>query len=137
MTITTQSAGGVVVNPKGEVVVVNQQRASWSLPKGHVEGEETLLETARREIYEETGVSDLELVKELGTIERYKGGLNDDEDKSEWKIITMFLFRTNAEKLKPVDLENPEARWVPKKEVAGLLTYKEDKEFFSRIASDI
>ena len=132
-TITTQSAGGVVVNKKGEVLVVSQMGTSWSLPKGHQEEGETLLETARREIYEETGVSDLELVKELGNIERYKGG----DDTSEWKIITIFLFKTGTEKLQPIDPKHPEARWVAKKEAESLLTYQKDRDFFSRIASEI
>jgi 8-oxo-dGTP pyrophosphatase MutT (NUDIX family) len=31
---------------------------------------------ARREIYEESGIRDLELVRELGTYERYKIGVD-------------------------------------------------------------
>ena len=58
--IETRSAGGVVVNAEGKVLVVNQHGTSWSLPKGHIEDGEDALAAARREIYEESGVSDLE-----------------------------------------------------------------------------
>src|SRR3989344_5541862 len=49
----TKSAGGVVVNEKGEVLIVNQNGDSWSLPKGHIDPGETAIEAARREIGDE------------------------------------------------------------------------------------
>lgn len=51
----TKSAGGVVVNQKGEILVVNQDKTSWSLPKGHIDNNESAEVAARREIYEECG----------------------------------------------------------------------------------
>ena len=59
----TITAGGIIINEYKEVVIVNQNHDSWSLPKGHVEDNETILETAKREIYEETGLSDIEFIK--------------------------------------------------------------------------
>ena len=55
----TESAGGVVLNKKGEVLIVNQYGNSWSLPKGHIEEGEEILEAAKREIYEESGIKNL------------------------------------------------------------------------------
>lgn len=49
----------------------------------------------------------------------------------------MFLFRTNEEDLNPVDADNPEARWVEKEKVAGILTRQEDKDFFLKIINKI
>jgi ADP-ribose pyrophosphatase YjhB (NUDIX family) len=129
----TRSAGGVVTNSEGEVLVVSQRGTSWSLPKGHIDPGESPLAAARREIHEESGISQLELVRELGTYERHKIGLDGGDDPSELKIITMFLFRTNQKSLKPVDADNPEARWLEKTKVIGLLTHQKDKEFFQRI----
>jgi 8-oxo-dGTP pyrophosphatase MutT (NUDIX family) len=91
----THSAGGVVLNPDGEVLVVCQHGNSWSLPKGHIDLGEDALEAAKREIYEESGITKLELVRELGSYERYRIGLNGGESRSELKVITMFLFRTS------------------------------------------
>ncbi|HMD32793.1 MAG TPA: NUDIX domain-containing protein [Candidatus Acidoferrales bacterium] len=124
------SAGGVVTNPDGKVLVVSQRGKTWSLPKGHIDRGEHALDAAKREIYEESGISKLEFVRELGTYERYRIGLDRDDDHSEKKVITMFLFRTRQMELKPIDPKHPEARWVEKGKVARLLTHKKDKEFF-------
>ncbi len=129
----TQSAGGVVLNPKGLVLVVNQNNNSWSLPKGHLDSGEDALTAARREIYEESGISVLKFVKALGVYERYRIGRDGGDDCSELKTIEMFLFETNEETLKPIDPDNPEARWVSPREVAGILTHAKDKDFFLKI----
>ncbi len=128
----TQSAGGIVVNGKGQIVVVSQKGTSWSLPKGHIEQGEDALTAARREIYEESGLSGLQLVEELGSYRRGKLGANGEDDASESKTIFMFLFTTNERELRPLDTDNPEALWVDKDQVAALLTHPKDKEFFNR-----
>ena len=125
----TQSAGGVIVK-NGLVLVVSQHGTSWSLPKGHIEKGEDKITAAKREIYEECGISDLKLIRELGSYQRYIISEEGKEQKSELKTIYIFLFHTNQDALKPVDPENPEARWVPKKEVAKLLTHPKDREFY-------
>lgn len=129
----TETAGGVVLNKKGLVLVVNQNGNSWSLPKGHIDEGEGKLQAAIREIYEESGIKNLSYIKELGSYERYRIGLDGGEDKSEIKKIYIFLFKTKEEKLNPIDPGNPEARWIQKEKVANLLTHKKDKEFFLQI----
>ena len=69
---TTESAGGIVLNQENKILIVNQNHDSWSLPKGHVDPGETILEAAKREIYEESGVSQLEYIKDLGFYQRFK-----------------------------------------------------------------
>ena len=128
--IDTFSAGGVVLNSSGQVLVVGQRGNSWSLPKGHIEAGEDALCTAKREIREESGISELELVKELGTYRRFKMAKDLKDDKRVRKNITMFLFKTRQNALRPIDPDNPEARWVDKEKVKGLLTHKKDGEFF-------
>ena len=132
-----KSAGGVVISRTGKVLVVSQKGISWSLPKGGIDPGEVPLIAARREIYEESGLQDLTLLKELGSYWRYRIGKDGKEDQSERKTITIFLFKTAEEHLKPVDPHNPEARWVEKDEVADLLTYPKDKEFFLRFKDEI
>lgn len=128
--LETKVAGGVVLNREGEVLIVNQNNDSWSLPKGHLEDGEDALEAAKREIQEESGVSELKFVKDLGSYKRYKIGKHEAEDKSELKEIFVFLFHTDQINLRPVDPANPEARWVDKEDVVNLLTHQKDKEFW-------
>ena len=128
--IRTESAGGVVLNRAGQVLVVNQKGTSWSLPKGHIEEGEDALSAARREIREEAGVTRLEYEGECGSYSRYKIGADGGEDESELKTIRMFLFSTEQAVLSPSDGDNPEARWVEREEVAGFLTHPKDRQFF-------
>lgn len=126
-----------MLNKKGLVLLVNQRGTSWSFPKGHIDKGEDPLTAARREIHEESGVTDLKLIKDLGSYERYKSGLEGGDDTSEFKTIHLFLFSTDHEKLQPLDPCNPEARWVDRKKVAGLLTHQKDKEFFRSVVHKI
>lgn len=55
-----KAAGGIVVNPKGQLLFIYRNK-KWDLPKGKMEKGEQPEETALREIAEETGISDLKL----------------------------------------------------------------------------
>ena len=132
-----ESAGGVVLNPRGDVLVVNQNGNSWSLPKGHIDPGESPLEAAKREIYEESGLKKFHFVRALGSYERPRIGKDGGSDPSEIKRITLFLFTTTQKKLSPVDPQNPEARWVPRLKVADLLTHAKDKSFFRALLKDL
>ena len=53
------SCGAVVfTRASGQIlfVIVQEQAGAYSFPTGHMEGDETELETARREVFEETGL---------------------------------------------------------------------------------
>lgn len=133
----TETAGGIVMNGN-MVLVANQHGDSWSLPKGHIDRGETKLEAAIREIREETGIIQLDFVKELGSYARHKigkGGKGDD--KSELKTIHMLLFTTKQKELMPLDPDNPEAKWVHRDKVAGLLTHPKDREFYLSVLKGI
>jgi 8-oxo-dGTP diphosphatase len=126
----TISAGGVVVNRRGQVLVVSQRGRAWSLPKGHVDPGETLLEAAVREIHEETGVADVSLLHYLGCYERCRIGKHGGEDPSEWKELHFFLFRSGQVTLAPLHVfDHPEARWLPLAKAAALLTHPRDRVF--------
>jgi ADP-ribose pyrophosphatase YjhB (NUDIX family) len=125
-----ETAGGIVVGPDNKIVVVSQNGDSWSLPKGGVDDGETPLQTAEREIREESGINDLELVCELGTYNRARIGKDGHGDMpNQMKEITFFLFKTKQKELQPEDLLNPEAIWLSWGEAANRLTHAKDKEF--------
>lgn len=49
-----------IVQAEGELLVVEERvkgRITWNQPAGHLEANETLLEAAQRELFEETGIS--------------------------------------------------------------------------------
>lgn len=131
--IQTFSGGGVVVNKQGLILAVSQHGTSWSLPKGHIDPGEDAKTAARREIAEESGITRLNFIKKLGSYDRSKIARDGGQDKSERKTITIFLYTTDEQDLKPLDPENPEARWVAPDQVAGLLTHPKDQTFYKSV----
>jgi len=127
----TESAGGIVINnDTGKVLLTRQENNVWSLPKGLIDEGEDALTAAKREIYEETGVNDLSLIRMLGSYKRHPIGLDNKDVTSELKTIHIFLFTTSQTHLSPQDSLHPEARWLSKKEAHTLLTHRKDREFF-------
>ena len=71
------TAGGIVFrrNKKGEVeiLLIQDHKDRWTIPKGHIEEGETAQEAARREIGEEAGLLEIDMLGWLGKIHfRYR-----------------------------------------------------------------
>ncbi|MBI2013666.1 MAG: NUDIX hydrolase [Candidatus Colwellbacteria bacterium] len=133
-------AGGVVLNKDGKIAIVkNSGRFGeyWSLPMGRVDENEDVFDCALREIREETGLVNLELVKKLGSYNRKGMDYDNGEPKEVPKKITLFLFNTNEMELKPVDPDNPEAKWVTIDEAINLMRHEGDKEFLRSVKDKI
>lgn len=60
------AGGGKVYNDKGDILFIFRN-GKWDLPKGKIDGKETIEAAALREVEEETGVKDLKIVKPLET----------------------------------------------------------------------
>lgn len=121
------SAGGVILNSQDEVLLVNEGDGFWGFPKGRSEKDETLLETATREIAEETGLTEITKIAELGSYQRHPVW-QGVENKVETKDITLFLFRTNQE-LPEANTENNECRWFSVDQVIDKLSHVKDRQF--------
>ncbi len=106
------SAGGVIVRrAHGQLYVALVREGglpAYVLPKGHVEPGEALDCAARREIAEESGLTDLTLIDELAVRERL------DYQKRSWKTTHYFLFVTRQAKGTPTDsAHHSEVEWFP------------------------
>ena len=70
------TAGGIVFRhgEKGvEILLIQDAKDRWTIPKGHIEEGETAQQTARREIGEEAGLSKVDILGWLGKIHfRYR-----------------------------------------------------------------
>ncbi len=71
------TAGGVIFrrDKEGgiEILMFQDARGRWSIPKGHIEPGETAQQTAKREIGEEVGLSEVDVLGWLGKVHfRYR-----------------------------------------------------------------
>lgn len=56
-----------------EILLIQDMKDRWTIPKGHVEPGESLRQTAEREINEETGLKEMKIMNWLGKINfRYR-----------------------------------------------------------------
>ena len=131
------SAGGFVLNDLSQIVLVQNKSDSWTFPKGHVEEREGIEEAARREIHEETGLTDLSLLRKLGVYDREKTKITEGQLERYAKRIHVYLYKTPQIDLNPLDPENPQAIWVDIESAKEKMTYSEDRRFFESIKEHI
>lgn len=123
-------AGGVVAHTgTHKIALITNQFGHHVLPKGSVEPGETYEAAARREIYEETGLSDLQLVHKLGVLERPGHASAMSKHIDVVKQIHLFLFSTTNTKLVPVQRDSIAASWVTAKDLANVMTWPEELHF--------
>ena len=117
--------------PKTKVIRVKPVLA---LPKGLVDPGEKPLETALREVYEETGVSASPITK-LGDI-KYVYTRTWGDGARVFKIVSFYLMRYRSGRINEIApamrIEVARARWVPLEEAPTLLAYKGEKQMAGR-----
>ena len=128
------SAGGVIVRVErglAELAIIARRnragRVEWCLPKGHIEGTETLEETAVREVAEETGIIG-EVVAPLGIIDFWFVA----DGRRVHKTVHHFLLRAIGGALSDADVEVTEVAWVPLDELSDRLAYADERALVER-----
>lgn len=134
---TVLAAGGIVLNQKNQIAIVSQFGEEWVLPKGKLDEGEDILECAKREIAEETSLTDLQLIQKLGTYEHISQGRSQLNNERIYKIVHMYLFRTNQIELKSQDPHNPDALWIDIDEVDKYFRKHAQTDFFHSVKNSL
>ena len=130
-TMTKEKSCGAVVYRKHngfiEFLVQIMSAGHISLPKGHVEEGETEIETALREIKEETSL-DVIIDSSFREVVTYSPFPNVIKD-------VVFFIAESKENVVPIDLhdnEVRESRFLPFEEAYNFLTYETDKNVLKK-----
>ena len=116
---------GVVLFNSGKVLLLRHSTTSsrrgghWDFPKGHMEEGETEVETALRELKEETGISNIEFLKDFRKTIAYTFSL---ENRKIRKEVVFFLATTSVNKVN-LSYEHADCGWFDFESALKRLTY--------------
>lgn len=103
-------------------------RLLWSLPKGHLEADETIEEAAVREVEEETGIRG-RIIAPLGTVDYWFSA----DRRRVHKTVHHHLMIAVGGALSDGDAEVAEVAWVPLDEVADRLAYADERALVAKV----
>ena len=107
----------------------NGDEGHWDFPKGHVEGSETELETAKRELIEETGIVNFRLFDGF----RHRIEYNFPKgNEMVLKEVIFFLAESNTKEV-VLSSEHQNFVWLSKDLAHNKLTYTKAKEVLSAV----
>lgn len=120
------TAGGIVFrrgnNGQVEILLIQDAKNRWTIPKGHIEPGESAKDTAEREIKEETGLENMRVLNWLGKINfRYRR-----QQSLVLMSTEIFLVEAmgNTGKIKPEEWMN-NIRWFPAMEALDKIEYED------------
>jgi 8-oxo-dGTP pyrophosphatase MutT (NUDIX family) len=127
------TAGGMVFRRTGgdnlDILMIQDRKGRWTIPKGHVEEGESFEQTATREIGEETGLTKLAIRDKLDKIFFFY--------RREGNLIYMTTHIFLIEALGDTDALVPEnsegivdVRWFPKEQAMQQIEYKDTERLF-------
>lgn len=126
--IKEKSCGAVVYKKEEEKIyfLIEEMKAGhYSIPKGHVENNETEIETALREIKEETNLEvNLDSnFREVVSYSPYEGCIKD---------VVFFVAKAKTFDMKEQLIEVTSLKWLEPVDAINILTFDSDKEILRK-----
>lgn len=111
-----------------EILLLHYPEGHWDFPKGHVEEGESEIQTALRELEEETGIKDVRLVD--GFREKMHYFFTKKKDGIS-KTVCFFLART-SDKTIEISHEHKDFQWLPYEKALKKLTFDNARKILKK-----
>ncbi len=117
-----KSCGAVVYNPKKHsFLIIKMLNGNWGFPKGHTEDQETDIQTAIREVTEETGIN-------VEILDGFKKSIKYIPFPEVLKEVIFFIGITEEEKVTIDKDEIEDYMWCSYEEALKMITYKPQRD---------
>lgn len=120
-----------IFNNEYKYLVIKQKNTnSYGFPKGHMEDDETKIETAIRETFEETGIN-VRIYEDEYSVVYYSPKVNVIKE------LTIYLAEAINTNVVIQEEEIISYHWLNYKDVLNILTYDTDKDIFTTLSKHI
>ena len=117
-----KSCGAVVYNPERQLfLIIKMLNGNWGFPKGHTENQETDIQTAIREVTEETGIK-------IEILDGFKKSIKYISFPEVLKKVIFFIGITKEEKVVIDKGEIEDYMWCSYEEALKMITYKPQRD---------
>ena len=123
-----ERCAGVVVVNDGKFLLLLYGAGHWDFPKGHIEKDESAEQAALRELKEETGIVDAELLPGFSAGIRY---FFKKEGQVVAKEVVFFVAKTRTSKV-VLSNEHEDFIWLPFNDALAKLTYDNAKDVLKK-----
>ena len=125
-----KSCGCIIINDKNEVLLIHHNAGHWDFPKGHVEYGETEMETAIREVKEETNI-------DVKVNEEYRYSTKYSPKEGTIKEVIYFLARNLSDNKQAQLEEVSEVKWFTMKDAIDKITYDTSRDILIQLKKDL
>ncbi len=128
--IREKSAGAILFIKEKEPIylLLHYESGHWDFPKGHVEAGETDLDAVKREVKEEAGIINIEIVQNFKEHIHYFYKMNNELMS---KDVVFYLAKTKTKDVK-LSFEHIGFAWVSYEKAMEKLTYKNAKDILKK-----
>ena len=124
-----KSCGAIIID-NDKILVLQQVAGHWGFPKGHVEEGETEVQTAKREIKEETNL-DVEINNNFRYTESYSPAEGVEKE------VVYFIAQKIGGEIKVQEEEVKKIEWLSYNEALERLTYENSKVLLRKAWKDL
>jgi 8-oxo-dGTP pyrophosphatase MutT (NUDIX family) len=135
-----KSAGAIIFRVENNIryylllhyPAMNRRGGHWEFAKGHIEEGENYEQTVKREVAEETGLNDIEIIPGFKEhIKYFFRSLPSKKNSWIFKLVTFFVARTQEKDVK-LSAEHIGFAWLDFDQAIRKVTYKNSKDLLKK-----